>query len=100
VAPFVDPLKRGTRCGLELAYELFVARPTLDLVQEDEKKRCRVCGAVVRRVRALPEVHELAEADLVKDLAGLCIAKVVHGGLLMTCEHPQRRLCQLRHERQ
>ena len=54
-----------------------VARPALVLVEQDEEERRRVGAAVVGRVRPLLERGQLAEPELVEDLARLLVAEVV-----------------------
>ena len=60
------------------------------LVEQDEEQRRRVGGSEVRRVRALPARGELAEAQLVEDLAGLLLVEVVALLGLAGGEHAQR----------
>src|SRR5919201_1688666 len=70
VAVLVDPRERRARGRLELAHQLSVAAPALVLFEQNEEERRRVGAAVVRRVRSLAEVRELAEADLVQIFPG------------------------------
>ncbi len=95
IAVAVDPLERGARVRLERAHEAGVARPALVLVQEHEEERRRVRGAEVRRMRALAEVRELAEANLVQDLAGLFVPEVVPLGSMSGGEDAERRAREL-----
>ena len=54
-----------------------VAGPALVLVEQHQEERRGVGGAVVGRVRPLAEGGDLAEAQLVQDLAGLLVAEAV-----------------------
>ena len=73
----VDPRERRARVRFEPADEVGVARPALELVEQDQEEGTRVGAAVVGRVWTLAEHGELAEAQLVQDLAGLGVAEVV-----------------------
>src|SRR5262249_32299774 len=78
VAEAVDPVQRRPSRALQLAGQGGVARPALVLVQKYQEQRRRVCTAVVGRVRPFAEGGQLAEAQLVEDLARLLLAVVVH----------------------
>src|SRR5438132_13950411 len=77
VAVAVDPRQSSTRLSFERAHEVDVPRPALDLVEQDEKERRRVGGAVVGRMRTLLERRQLAEPQLVENLSRFLVAKVV-----------------------
>ena len=82
VAVAVYPLQAAEGDVAVLTEQAVVPEPAPGLVEGDQVQGGRVVGAVVRGVRDLPEVGQLAEADLVGDLAGLGVAPVVHfGGL-------------------
>ena len=100
IAVVVDPVHRGARLGLQSAHQLAVARPALVFLQQDQEQRRGVGGAVVGRVRRVLEGGHLAEAQLVRDLAGLRVAEGVVSAGLEQGQRPQRRGRQLGHERQ
>ena len=77
IAVAVDPLEAALGDGPVAVEERVVAEPPPRLVERDEVERRRVRGAVVGRVRDLVEVRELAEPELVQDLARLGVAKGV-----------------------
>ena len=77
VPAVLDPGQRRTGVGLELADEPVVAGPAVVLVEQDEEQRRRVGGPEVRRVRSLAQRRQLAEAQLVQDLARLLLVEVV-----------------------
>src|SRR5205085_11306875 len=87
IAPLVDPFERRACVRLEVAYERCVSRPALDLVEQDEEERRRVRRPEVRRVRPLLEPRQLAEPDLVQDLARLRVAERIVLGRLSCSEH-------------
>ena len=77
VAAVLDPGQRRAGVGLQRADQLVVAGPAVVLVQQDQEQRRGVGGPEVRRVRALTARGELAESQLVQDLAGLLLVEVV-----------------------
>ena len=85
-----DP--RCDNCMAHCGYveERVVAEPFPRLVERDEIERRRVRGAVVGRVRDLVKVRELAEPELVRDLARLGVAKVVQLRRLVLGERLER----------
>src|SRR5215207_1374049 len=83
-----DPIQRPPRSPFELLDEGLVAAPAPDLAQEDEEERGRVHGAVVGRVRDLPEEGELPVPELVRYLAWLGVAEVVSPGRLVPGQRP------------
>ena len=91
VAAVLDPGQRGAGVGLEGADQLVVAGPAVVLVQQHEEQRRGVGGSEVRGVRALAARGELAEAQLVQDLAGLLLVEVVAHRRLAGGEHAQGR---------
>jgi hypothetical protein len=90
----LDPVQGRTGIGLQGAYELRVARPAVVLVQEDEEQGRGVGGPEVRGVRELTARGELAEAQLVQDLARLLFVEVVALLGLAGGKHAQGRCCQ------
>src|SRR5437763_875854 len=96
VAGAVDPLEAAERRLPVLAKQRIVAQPLPRLVQDDQVERRGVGGAVVRRVRDQTEVGELAGAHLVRDLAGLGVARVVPLRRLQLGELPERAPRQVR----
>jgi hypothetical protein len=76
--------------ALQLADQLVVAGPAVVLVQQDEEQRRGVGAPEVRRVRPLAARGQLAEAQLVQDLAGLLLVEVVAHRGLAAGEHAQR----------
>src|SRR5947199_1649291 len=96
VAGAVDPLEAAERRLPVLAKQRIVAQPLPRLVQDDQVERRGVGGAVVRRVRDQTEVGELAGAHLVRDLAGLGVARVVPLRRLQLGELPARAPRQVR----
>ena len=100
VRVLVDPVQRRARLVLEVAHELRVAGPALVLVEQHDVQRGRVDAAVVGRVRPLLEGRHLAVAHLVEDPARVLVAEVVDPRALALAERQQRRLRELRRERQ
>src|SRR5215210_6146832 len=84
-----DPIQGAPRGTFELPDELHVAAPAPGLIEEDQKERGGVRGAVVRGVRDLSEEGELSVTDLVRYLAGLGVAEVVTFERLMPGQRPQ-----------
>src|ERR1700722_16865055 len=91
VAAVIDPLQRRSGIWLERAYERVVAGPAVILVEQDQEQRRGVGRPEVGRVRALAASRELAEAQLVQDLAGLAFVEVLALARLGAGEHAQRR---------
>ena len=82
VAVVVDPVERRERVGPQLVDQLIVSRPALVLIEQHQPQRRGVDRAVVGRVRDLVGACQLARAQLVQDLARLCVAPVVDLGRL------------------
>ena len=100
VAVRVDPLERGERVRPERADEVEVAGPAVRLVEEDQPQRRRVDRAVVRPVRELPGPGQLADAQLVEDLARLHVPVRIVLGRLPVGQDPERLARDVGHERQ
>ena len=99
IAVPVDPVEGGERVRPEPVHELAVARPVVDLAEEDEPQRRGVDAAVVRAVRQLLRRRHLADAQLVQDLARLRVPPLVELGRLARRQHGQRLHAELRAER-
>src|SRR5437763_195243 len=68
--------------------------------ENDQEQRRRVDGAVVRRLRDLAHPRELADPQLVEDLAGLLVAPRVLAATLPAGEQPKRLSGDIRIPRQ
>ena len=71
------PLQRGLGVGQQLAGQIEVTRPAHVLAERHEEERCRIDAAVIGAVGHALQSGELADADLVQDLARLFVAEVV-----------------------
>ena len=90
VAVVVHPAQRGEGIGPQALDQLRVACPALVLVEQHQPQRRRIDRAVVRRVGDFSHSRQLALAQLVQDLARLCVAPVVDLGRLETGQDRQR----------
>jgi hypothetical protein len=99
VARALDPGERRPGSRLQAPDELVVARPALELVEQDEEQRGGVVGAVVRGLGHLPQGRQLAPPELVQDLARLGVAEVVEFLRLVGGEGLERGCRQPRLER-
>src|SRR5258708_37715705 len=78
IAKVIDPVQRSAGSPLQQAHDRGLARPALELVEQDEEERRDIGGAIVGGMRALLEGSHLAEAQLVNNFARLLIAEIVH----------------------
>ena len=88
VAVLAHPRQRGLRVGQQAAGKVQVARPAHVLAEGDEEQRRRVHAAVVGAVRHALQLGQLAQADLVEDLAWLLITELVDLPALMARQEP------------
>ena len=96
VAAVLDPLQGGPRVWLKRVDERIVRRPAVILVEEHQEQRRRIRCAEVGGMRSLAARGELAEAQLVQDLARLPFLEVITHVGLMGSQSAQRRRGQLR----
>ena len=74
VAVLVDPVEAAFRNPLEWCEYACVAEPAMVLCEQQKIEWRRVGGAVIRAMRNQSEMGPLANAELMWDLAWLCIA--------------------------
>ena len=89
VAVVVDPAQRGERVVAQLADQVVVPGPAPVLRQQDQPELGGVGAAVVGVVGHHSLPGQLAEADLVQDLAGLLVGEVDAAPSLMMGEREQ-----------
>ena len=86
----VDPFEGSADVRQQLLRRGAVARPPVVLREQQDEPRCRVDGAVVRRVWDRPRPRQFAPPDLMEDLARLLVSPRVVTRSLVPGQQAQR----------